>query len=98
MVAKDSVPCRHICGGVFARYCLRRAIRNGVKSDSLVDFFQQCFVERVLRVLHHILERLKVVEHFEGLEKGFSRRNHTQPFLLQLAGVIHGKRVALDGA
>ena len=98
MVAKDSVSRSHIRSGVFAWYGIRRAVRKGVERNPLVDFFQQHFVKYVLRVLHHILERIKMVKHFERLEKSLSCWNHPQSFLLKFPGVVHRKGVALNGA
>ena len=98
MVAEDRVASRHIRSGVFSRDGLGSVIRKRVTGNSPVDFLEQFFVDRMLRILHHILECLEVVKHFECLEKRLSRRNHSQSFLLQLSGIIYGERVAFNGA
>ena len=91
MVAKYRVACSHVCGGVFARNGFWRTVGKRMAGNPPVDFFQKILIERMLRVLHHVLEGFEVIKHFESFEESLSGRNHPQTFLLQFPGVIYGE-------
>ena len=76
MVAEHGVAGSHVGCRVFAWSGVGRTVGERVTCYAAVNLLQQRFVERMLKVLHHILESLEVVEHLESLEQRFASRNH----------------------
>ena len=97
MVAKHSVARGHIGSGIFAWRSVWHAIAKCMKRHQPVYSFQKVLIQRMLRVLHHILISIEMVEHLKSLEQGFSCRNHPQALLFQFSRIVYRKRVALNG-